>query len=294
MTRVTLGLHSLRVYLEMIKVEHSVFALPFAMVGMVWASASAGGSGWPGWRVFALILVAMVMARSAAMAFNRIADRSIDARNPRTAKRALPAGTLTLRQAMGYFLGSVAIFLWAAWSLNPLALALSPVALTATLGYSLTKRYTAWCHAVLGLSLGIAPAGAWVAVTGQFDLAVVPLVLAVASWTAGFDILYSLQDEDFDRAEGLHSAPQKLGGRKAILVSRLCHVACVGFLAYAVTLHASGWFGWAAWALAAILLAWEQSLVRHDDLSRLNTAFFTLNGMVSIGVFVLLLAEHLV
>lgn len=280
------GFRAFRVYLEMIKIEHSIFALPFAMIGMMWASLSVSGSAWPGWRTFGLIVVAMVSCRSAAMAFNRIADRDVDAKNPRTAGRAIPAGILALRQANLFFVGSVAVFITAAALLNPLALALSPIALAVTLGYSLTKRFTPLCHFLLGLSLGIAPAAAWIGVTGTLSPTILPLVAAVMLWTAGFDIIYSLQDEDFDRVEGLRSLPQAVGKPRALLLSRICHGLAVGFLALAGVSVDAGWTFFVGVMAAAILLAYEQSLVRPDDLSRVNVAFFTLNGFVSIGLFV--------
>lgn len=279
------GFRAFRVYLEMIKIEHSIFALPFAMIGMMWASLSVSGSAWPGWRTFGLIVVAMVSCRSAAMAFNRIADRDVDAKNPRTAARAIPAGILALRQANLFFVGSVAVFVAAAALLNPLALALSPVALAVTLGYSLTKRFTPLCHFLLGLSLGIAPAAAWIGVTGTLSPTILPLVAAVMLWTAGFDIIYSLQDEDFDRREGLRSLPQAVGKPRALLLSRVCHGLAVGFLALAGVSVDAGWMFFVGVMAAAMLLAYEQSLVHPDDLSRVNVAFFTLNGFVSIGLF---------
>lgn len=280
------GVRAFRVYLEMIKFEHSIFALPFAMIGMMWAAR-----GWPGWSTFSWIVVAMVSARSAAMAFNRIADRQIDAKNPRTSLRALPAGLLRLRQANLFLVASCAIFVLAAAMLNPLALALSPVALLVTLGYSLTKRFTPMCHFVLGLGLGIAPAAAWIGVTGQLDPAILPLTFGVMFWTAGFDIIYSLQDEQFDRAHGLRSLPETAGKPRALLVSRLCHVFAVLFLALAGALAIAGPWFFAGVGFAGLLLLYEQSLVKPDDLSRVDMAFFTLNGFVSIGLFVFALLD---
>lgn len=279
------GWRALRVYLEMIKIEHSVFALPFALIGMVWASLAELGTAWPGWRTFGLIVVAMVSCRSAAMAFNRIADRDIDALNPRTRMRAIPAGLLSLRSANLYLFGSCLIFFGAAWALNPLAFALSPVALAVTLGYSLTKRFTPFSHFVLGLSLGIAPAAAWIAVSGSLAPAILPLTAAVALWTAGFDIIYSLQDEDFDSSHGLRSLPQAVGKARALAVSRVCHVAAVALLAWAAYASGAGWAAFVGVGLVAALLAYEQSLVAPNDLSRVNAAFFTVNGYVSIGFF---------
>lgn len=286
------GWHAVRVYLEMIKFEHSIFALPFAMIGMMWGAVQLKGTAWPGWPVFVLIILAMVSCRSAAMAFNRIADRRIDADNPRTAMRAIPAGLLSLKQANLFFYLSCAIFIGAAALLNPLALMLSPIALLVTLGYSLTKRFTPLCHFVLGLSLGIAPAAAWIGVSGKLHPAILPLTFAVMFWTAGFDIIYALQDEEFDRGRGLKSLPAALGKSRALMVSRLSHVCAVGLLALAVLFNNGGTFSWVAVGVAAVLLAYEQSLVKPDDLSKVNVAFFTLNGFVSMAVFICVLLDQ--
>jgi 4-hydroxybenzoate polyprenyltransferase len=294
MAEAATGMRAFRVYLEMIKIEHSVFALPFAMIGMMWGSLALSGRPWPGWWAFGWIVVAMVASRSAAMAFNRIADRQFDSLNPRTRMRALPAGLLRPSQANLFFVGSVGLFLFAAAMLNPLALMLAPVALAVTLGYSLTKRFTPLCHFILGLSLGIAPAAAWIGVTGSLAWPPVALTAAVAFWTAGFDILYALQDEEFDREHGLRSLPETLGKARALTASRVCHVLAVGFLVLAGVLHDRGAFWYAGAGAAALMLAYEQSLVRPDDLSKVNVAFFTLNGFVSIGMFAFALADAIV
>jgi 4-hydroxybenzoate polyprenyltransferase len=285
MASVATGTRALRVYLEMIKIEHSIFALPFAMIGMMWASRASMGTPWPGWTIFGLIVGAMVSCRSAAMAYNRIADRDIDNENPRTRMRAIPAGLLSLRQANLYFFLSCLIFLVCAALLNTLTLVLSPLALGITLFYSRTKRFTFLSHFVLGLSLGIAPAAAWIAVAGRLDPVVLPLTAAVLLWTAGFDILYSLQDEEFDREHGLRSLPARFGKRSALGISRICHVLTPLLLAWAGWLAGVGPWYWIGIGLVAALLAYEQSLVKPDDLSRVNLAFFTLNGFVSIGLF---------
>lgn len=287
------GWQSVKVFLEMIKFEHSIFALPFAMIGMIWGSRSVGGSGWPGWATFAWIVVAMVSCRSAAMAFNRIADRDIDAKNPRTKIRAIPAGILSLNQVNLFFFISCALFFLAAGMLNPLTLLLSPVALGITLFYSRTKRFTPLCHFVLGLSLGIAPAAAWIATTGKLGAPAMLLTLAIVGWTAGFDIIYALQDEDFDRAEGLRSIPETFGKVKALTISRGSHVAAVAFLAGAAAVIHVGILGWVGVVLAAGLLIYEQSLVKPNDLSKVNLAFFTLNGFVSLAVFGFVLLDVL-
>lgn len=287
------GWGAVRTFLEMIKFEHSIFALPFAMIGMMWGSRAAFGTPWPGGVKFLLIVVAMVSCRSAAMAYNRIADRDIDALNPRTKIRAIPAGLLTLGKAQLYTLIAIAIFLGATALINPLAFALSPVALFVTLFYSRTKRFTPLCHLVLGLSLGIAPAAAWIATTGHLDIPIGYLTLAVAGWTAGFDVIYALQDIDFDREHGLRSIPETLGRSRALWVSRTLHFLAVAALAAAGYAIHAGPLWYAGVVFAAALLTYEQSLVKPDDLSRVNLAFFTLNGFVSVGVFVFALADQL-
>jgi len=271
-------LHGFRETAEMIKLQHTVFALPFAIISLV----TATDPGWPSARVWLWVLVAMVAARTAAMTFNRIADEAIDAANPRTASRALPAGRLSRRFAWAVLLVSAAFFFLAAAELNPFCLALAAPALAILLGYSYTKRFTALAHLWLGLALGISPIGAWAAATGR--LAVPPLVLGlgVMLWVAGFDVIYSLQDEAFDRRHGLRSIPVALGAVGALRVSRLCHAASVAcFLAFALMAGGGPW-RLAAVALAAALLLWQHRLVRPDDLSRVDAAFFTANGALSL------------
>ena len=277
----------------MIKVEHSIFALPFAMIGMMWGSRYVSKSAWPGWSIFFWIVVAMVSCRSAAMAYNRIADREIDAKNPRTKMRAIPSGLLQLRQVNLFFYGSCAIFFVACWRLNPLALALSPIALAVTLFYSITKRFTPLCHFVLGLSLGIAPSAAWIATTGKLAAPIIPITLAVLFWTGGFDIIYALQDDEFDRAQGLRSLPQTVGRTKALIISRLSHTLAVLCLAAGGAMVGAGPIWFAGVAFAAGLLVYEQSLVNPEDLSKLNMAFFTLNGYVSLGLFFFALGDQI-
>jgi 4-hydroxybenzoate polyprenyltransferase len=288
------GRSAFRIYLEMIKFEHSIFALPFAMIGMMWGSLSAYKTAWPGWWTFGWIVVAMVSCRSAAMAYNRIADRDIDADNPRTKMRAIPAGLLKLKQVNLFFAGSCVLFIVAAAMLNPLALALSPVALLVTLGYSVTKRFTPLCHFVLGLSLGIAPAAAWIGSTGRLEWSILPITFAVLFWTAGFDIIYSLQDEEFDIEHDLRSLPASLGKARALMVSRASHALAVICLALGGLLVGAGALYFVGVLAAASLLIYEQSLVKPTDLSRVNMAFFTLNGFVSLGVFVFALLDVLV
>ena len=284
------GWKAFRVFLEMIKFEHSIFALPYAMIAMIWASPS----GWPGWRVFLLILLAMVSCRTAAMTYNRIADRDIDAVNDRTKMRAIPAGLLSLRTVNLYFYASLVLFVFAAASLNWVTLVLSPVALFVTVFYSKTKRITWLCHAWLGASLAIAPNGAWIAVVGKLDLVPVCLSLAVLFWTAGFDIIYALQDEEFDRENKLHSIPAKFGKERALMISRVSHVVAIVFLVAAFAITKATWIGWLAPVFAALMLAYEQSLVKPNDLSRVNFAFFTLNGFISVGVFAFVLVDRVV
>lgn len=288
------GFSAFRVYLEMIKFEHSIFALPFAMIGMMWGSVSIHGRAWPGWWTFCWIVVAMVSCRSAAMAFNRIADRNIDAENPRTRMRAIPAGILQLKQANIFLFGSCIIFFVSAAMLNPLSLALSPIALGVTLFYSLTKRFTPFCHFVLGLSLGIAPAAAWIASTSRLSPAIIAVTAGVLFWTAGFDIIYSLQDEEFDREHGLRSLPETIGKARALTISRLCHVLAIGWLTTAGAAVGAGIAYFVGVLFAAALLTYEQSLVKPHDLSRVNLAFFTLNGFVSLGVFFFALIDRLI
>lgn len=287
------GLRSVLVFFETVKIEHSVFALPFALVGLVLASTVSIGGPWPGWSKFAWVVVAMVGVRTAAMAFNRIADRETDARNPRTRMRAIPSGLLSLRRANLYFFVAVAVFFIAAWQLNPLAFVLAPIALVVVLGYSLTKRYTWLCHWILGAGLGIAPAAAWIGVTGGLDPRILWATVAVTFWTAGFDLIYSLQDEEFDRSAGLHSVPSRFGARAAISVSRLSHLLAVVCLSGLVWAFEGGLWAWIGVGVCAALLVYEQSLVRPGDLSRVNAAFFTMNGFVSIGFFAFLLADVL-
>lgn len=275
----------LRETAEMIKLQHTVFALPFAVISLV----TATGTGWPAPRVWLWVLVAMVAARTAAMTFNRIVDAPIDAANPRTAGRALPAGRLSVRFAWTVTVVASALFVAAAGQLNRLCLLLSPVALVVLLGYSFTKRFTPLAHLWLGVALGISPVGAWLAAAGAF--AVPPFVLgaAVMLWVAGFDVIYSLQDEGFDREHGLHSLPARLGARGALAVARLLHLGSLaGFGAFAVLAGGGPWRTLAV-ILAGGLLAWQHRLVRPGDLSRVDAAFFTANGVLSLAMCALFL-----
>jgi 4-hydroxybenzoate polyprenyltransferase len=270
----------IRVVLEMIKFEHSVFALPFALVGALLAARGAGGL--PSWRQILWIVVAMVGARSAAMTMNRIADIEYDRRNPRTAARALPAGHLSLGFAWIFTVGASALLVLAAWRLNPLALELSPLALAILFIYSYTKRFTAWSHFVLGFCLGISPAAAWIAIRGSLDWRMLILCAAVTLWVGGFDVLYACQDVDFDRAAGLHSIPKKFGVANALQIARAMHLAMVALLIWlAISFHLA-WPAWVGIAVVALLLGYEHSLVKPNDLSKMNAAFFTVNGYISL------------
>jgi 4-hydroxybenzoate polyprenyltransferase len=272
----------LRLTLDMIKFEHSVFALPFALTGALlafrdggYASAEIGGK-------LAWIVVAMVGARSAAMTFNRLVDAPMDGRNPRTKMRQLPAGMLSRGFAWGFVAAAAALFFVAAGALNPLCLILAPVALGIVFFYSFTKRFTAFSHLVLGFSLGIAPAAAWIAVRGALDPRILWLSAAVMFWTAGFDVIYSCQDFEFDRAEGLFSVPRALGIARALHAAQALHaLMIVCLLALVYTLHL-GALALAGVAAVVTLLLYEHSLVKADDLSRVNAAFFTMNGYVSV------------
>lgn len=280
-----------RLLLEMIKFEHTIFALPFALISFLLAIRHSPG-GFNAVTLF-WIVVAMVGARSAAMAFNRLVDADYDKQNPRTAKRHIPAGLISRAQVILFFAFAVVLFEIAAWRLNWLCLMLSPIALGAILGYSYTKRFTALCHLFLGFAIGIAPIGAWIAVTGK--LAVVPLLLGavVMVWIGGFDIIYALQDYDFDRESALFSLPKAIGKANALTVSRLMHTLAVSLLI------AIGRFGglhllyYVGVAVVAGLILYEQSLVKPDDLSRVDLAFFTLNGWVSVSLFAFVLLDGL-
>ncbi|HEY6904605.1 MAG TPA: UbiA-like polyprenyltransferase [Candidatus Acidoferrales bacterium] len=270
----------IRTVLEMIKFEHSVFALPFALVGALLAARAAGG--FPSWRQILWIVVAMVGARSAAMTMNRIADIEYDRRNPRTANRVLPTGELSVGFALAFTVLASALLVIAAWQLNRLALELSPLALAILFLYSYTKRFTAWSHFVLGFCLGISPAAAWIAIRGSLDWRMLILCAAVTLWVGGFDVLYACQDVDFDRAEGLYSIPKAFGIRKALLIARVMHVLMIGLLIWLAWSFHLGWPAWVGIAVVAALLAYEHSLVKPNDLSKMNAAFFTVNGYISL------------
>ena len=276
-----------RTTLEMIKWEHSIFALPFALTATFLAA-----HGFPALRTILWILVAMVAARSCAMAFNRWADADIDAANPRTRSRAIPAGLLSRQFVLGFTLLMAAVFVVAAAALNRLTLYLSPLVLVVLLGYSYMKRITRWSHLVLGLALGLAPTAAWIAVRGTLDARILALTCAVTLWVGGFDVLYACQDYEHDRASGLHSLPQSIGIPAAFWTARAMHLIMLGLLMWFARLfhfQAAGWLGIAA---VGLLLAYEHSIISPRDLRRLNAAFFTMNGVIAI-VFLAFVAADL-
>jgi len=274
----------LRTVLEMIKFEHSVFALPFALTGALLAARAThkSPSGWPTWRQILWIVVAMVAARSAAMTMNRIADVRYDRENPRTSQRALATGVLSLQFAWFFTVVAIGAFFLAAWRLNPLALKLAPVALAILFFYSFTKRFTNWSHFILGFALGISPAAAWIAITGGLDPRMLILCAAVTLWVGGFDILYACQDVEYDQRAGLFSVPKRFGIAGALLISRLMHAGVIALLGWLAASFALPWPAWAGIVIVAALLAYEQSLVKADDLSKLDAAFFTVNGYISL------------
>lgn len=280
-------LHNLRITLEMIKWEHSIFALPFALCGAMLAA-----SGLPTPHQLLWIILAMIAARSAAMAFNRLADAALDAANPRTRTRALPAGHLSPAFVAAFVIVSCAIFILAASQLNRLTLWLSPVALAVILLYSYTKRFTRWSHLVLGFALGIAPSAAWIAVRGSLDPRILLLTAAVTFWVAGFDILYACQDFQFDRDAGLHSIPRHLGVARSLWIARAFHLIMLLLLIAMIPAFSLGNFALAGIIAVTLLLLYEHSLVKPDDLSKLNAAFFTMNGVISV-VFALFIAADL-
>ncbi len=281
----------IRLTLEMIKFEHSVFALPFALTGALLAWREGGLAGSTVLQKLLWIVLAMVGARSAAMAFNRVVDADLDGRNPRTRMRHLPAGVLSRGFAWGFVVFSALVFLFAARALNPLCFHLAPVALGVVFLYSFTKRFTSFSHLVLGFALGIAPAAAWIAMRGSLDPRILWLTAAVTFWTAGFDVIYACQDFEFDIETGLFSLPRRLGIAGALHVAQLLHLAMIGcLLALVWSLHL-GVLSLAGVAEVAVLLIYEHSIVKPDDLSRVDAAFFTMNGYVSVLFFLFWAAD---
>ena len=276
---VVAGTRRMRHLLDAIKFEHTVFALPFAYIAMVLAA-----NGWPGGRTVLWVTAAMVGARTCAMATNRVVDRWIDAANPRTAMRHLPRGMLSVGELRTLALGGAALMFVAAWRLNPLCLALAPLALLFLVGYNYTKRFTWTSHWILGFTDGIAAAGGWIAVRAHFDPPVFVLWFALTVWIAGFDLIYACQDVDFDRAHGLHSVPARFGVATALLVSRVCHALTAAAFALLGVMLALGPLYWLGWLAVVGLLMYEHSLVSPTDLSRLDVAFFNINGYIAVIV----------
>jgi 4-hydroxybenzoate polyprenyltransferase len=281
-----------RTLLEMIKFSHTVFAFPFALMGVVLASLESGAAPTPG--QIGWICVAMVGARSGAMGLNRIIDARIDAENPRTAVRHIPAGKVSLAEAWAFVLVSFAVLLLAAWMLNPLCFYLAPVAVFFLVLYSFCKRFTSLAHLVLGICLAAAPIGAWIALRGDVGWPVVALGLAVLFWVAGFDIFYALQDLEFDRQKGLHSIPARLGSARAILVAKIFHGLMIALLAVIPLGVPLGWIYYLGLAVISGLIAYEHQLVKPGDLSRLDAAFFNMNGYISVTIFLFTLADALI
>jgi len=279
---------AVRHFLDAIKFEHTVFALPFAYVAMVLAS-----DGWPGWRTLLWVTLAMAGARTLAMAVNRLADRFIDAANPRTARRHLPAGLLTPAQVAGAAAAAGALLLLSAHMLNPLCLALAPLAVLFLVGYSYTKRFTWLSHWILGFTDGIAAAGGWIAVRGAFALPVYVLWFALTVWIAGFDLIYACQDVEFDRGHRLHSVPARFGIPAALATARVCHVLTIAAFALLGWMMGLGWLYWLGVAVVARLLVYEHSLVSPGDLSRLDVAFFNVNGYIAVILLLSVIAGRL-
>ena len=279
---------AVRHFLDAIKFEHTVFALPFAYVAMVLAA-----DGWPGWPTLLWVTLAMAGARTLAMAVNRLADRFIDAANPRTARRHLPAGLLTPAQVAGAAVAAGALLLLSAYMLNPLCLALAPLAVLFLVGYSYTKRFTWLSHWILGFTDGIAAAGGWIAVRGAFAPPVYVLWFALTVWIAGFDLIYACQDVEFDRRTGLHSVPARFGIPAALATARACHVLTIAAFALLGWMMGLGWLYWLGVAVVAGLLVYEHSLVSPDDLSRLDVAFFNVNGYIAVILFLSVIAGRL-
>ena len=269
----------MRHLLDAIKFEHTVFALPFAYIAMVLAAG-----GWPGWRTVGWVTAAMVGARTCAMATNRVVDRWIDAANPRTAARHLPRGLLQVGELRALAIGGAALMFVAAWQLNPLCLKLAPLALAFLVGYNYTKRFTWTSHWILGFTDGIAAAGGWIAVRAAFDAPALVLWLALTVWIAGFDLIYACQDVDFDRTHGLHSVPARFGVPAALRLARVCHALTAAAFALLGVMLALGPLYWVGWLAVVGLLVYEHSLVSPTDLSRLDVAFFNVNGYIALIV----------
>lgn len=278
-------------YLSLVKFSHTIFAMPFALIGFFLAVQLTSASFE--WQLLLKVVLCMVFARNAAMAFNRYIDRNIDEKNPRTAIREIPAGIISANSALWFVILNSVAFVVTTFTINKLCFALSPVALSVVLGYSLTKRFTALCHLILGLGLSLAPIGAYLAVVGQFDLLPVLFSLAVLFWVGGFDIIYALQDEEFDRENDLFSIPVVLGNSKALMLSNLLHAFTAALLFWAGSLGDFHWPYWIGYAVFITLLVYQHTLVKPNDLSRVNLAFFTTNGIASVTFAVFVIADLL-
>ncbi len=285
--------NKIKIFLEMIKFEHTVFALPFAYMGALLGSMTVNGH-LPSWSQIGWVTLAMVGARTAAMSLNRVIDKAIDARNPRTKNRAIPAGLISSAEVILFIVASFALLIWASSQLNPLCVKLLPIAVFFLVFYSYTKRFTWLCHIILGLTIALAPLGGWVAVTGRIDWISIVFYLTVACWTAGFDVIYACQDVEYDRSAGLYSIPARFGIAKALIISRALHVmTAVGFAALYLITDLS-WVFFAGLIIAYVILYYEHHLVKPHDLSKLDTAFFTMNGILSMLVFVFTLFDMVV
>ncbi|MDF2924384.1 MAG: 4-hydroxybenzoate octaprenyltransferase [Paenibacillaceae bacterium] len=286
-------LNKVRIFMEMIKFEHTVFALPFAFMGALLGSVVVSGQ-LPSWAEIGWVTLAMVGARTAAMSLNRVIDRAIDAKNPRTKNRAIPSGLISSAEVYIFIALSFILLFWAASQLNILSMELLPIAVFFLVFYSYTKRFTWLCHVFLGLTIALAPLGGWVAVTGKIDFVAIIFYLTVACWTCGFDIIYACQDMEYDRKEGLHSIPSRFGIAKALRISRAFHIlTAVGFASLFIMTELSWWY-FAGLLIAYAILYYEHRLVKPDDLSKLQTAFFTMNGVLSIIVFTFTLFDLVV
>ena len=280
-------------YLSLIKFSHTIFALPFAMIGFFLAVYLAKDGQFTNDLLlkFSLVILCMIFARSAAMAFNRYIDRDIDAKNPRTVTREIPAGVIKPKSALSFIIINILLFIGTTYFINPLCFFLSPIALIVVLGYSYTKRFTALCHLVLGLGLALAPIGAYIAVTAEFALIPILYSVVVLLWVGGFDIIYSLQDEGFDKSLELHSIPTWLGKKNALRFSELLHVGAAIVLLVAAYLGNFGWLHWTAAIIFIGLLIYQHLLVKPNDLSKVNLAFFTTNGVASVLFGILVIAD---
>jgi len=276
--------NKMKIFLEMIKFEHTVFALPFAFMGAILGSVVVNET-FPSWAQIGWITLAMVGARTAAMGLNRIIDRAIDAKNPRTAGRAIPSGQISVRVTLAYVLVSFGLLIWATANLNTLSMILLPVAVLFLVGYSYTKRFTWLCHVILGLTIAMAPMGGWIAVTGQIDAISLIFYVSVALWTAGFDVIYACQDAEFDKNEGVFSIPSRFGIAKGLIIARVFHVVTAIGLLGIYFMTNLGYVYLIGLLIACAILFYEHKLVSPTDLSKLNAAFFTMNGVLSVVVF---------